>query len=86
MWGYGPDWGMMHGGGWAGPFGMIIWLLFVVLAVAAVAWLVRAIPHAGAVQPRTERRAAGLEVLDERYAKGEIQRDEYLQKKRDLGG
>ncbi len=89
MWGYGPDWGMMHGwygGGWAGPFGMIIWLIFLVLAVAAVVWLVRAIPHAGASPPRSERRPAGLEVLDERYAKGEIQRDEYLQKKRDLGG
>ena len=35
---------------------------------------------------RGPRREAGLEELDERYAKGEIQRDEYLQKKRYLGG
>jgi uncharacterized membrane protein len=31
---------------------------------------------------------AGLEALEleERYAKGEINRDEYLQKKKDIGG
>jgi putative membrane protein len=65
---------------------MIIWLLFLVLVVAAVVWLVRSIPHASNGQARLERRSPGLEVLEERYAKGEIQRDEYLQKKRDLGG
>lgn len=89
MWGYGPDWGMMHGwsgGSWAGPFSMIIWLLFLVLVVAAVVWLVRSIAHASNGQARLERRSPGLEVLEERYAKGEIQRDEYLQKKRDLSG
>lgn len=30
-------------------------------------------------------RSPALDTLEERYAKGEIQRDEYLQKKRDLG-
>jgi putative membrane protein len=31
-------------------------------------------------------RAEALSILEQRYAKGEIQRDEYLQKKQDLGG
>ena len=31
-------------------------------------------------------RRAALEILEGRYARGEIQRDEYLQKKQDLGG
>ena len=31
-------------------------------------------------------RSDALAVLEGRYARGEIQRDEYLQKKRDLGG
>ncbi len=31
---------------------------------------------------RTDARS----ILEERYAKGEIQREEYLEKKRDLGG
>jgi putative membrane protein len=31
------------------------------------------------------RRSPGLDVLEERYARGEINRDEYLEKKRDIG-
>ncbi|MBL6854233.1 MAG: SHOCT domain-containing protein [Alphaproteobacteria bacterium] len=31
-------------------------------------------------------RAEALSILEQRYARGEIQRDEYLQKKQDLGG
>jgi putative membrane protein len=31
-------------------------------------------------------RSDALDVLESRYARGEIQRDEYLQKKHDLGG
>jgi putative membrane protein len=30
--------------------------------------------------------SSALEILEARYARGEIQRDEYLQKKQDLGG
>jgi uncharacterized membrane protein len=30
------------------------------------------------------RHSSGLGILEERYAKGEIQRNEFLQKKRDL--
>jgi putative membrane protein len=30
--------------------------------------------------------SSGLGILEERYAKGEIQREEYLQKKKDLDG
>ena len=32
------------------------------------------------------RRSQALAILEQRYARGEIQRDEYLQKKQDLGG
>jgi putative membrane protein len=32
------------------------------------------------------RRSPGLDALEERYARGEINRDEYLQKKRDITG
>jgi putative membrane protein len=31
-------------------------------------------------------RKEALDILEARYARGEIQRDEYLQKKQDLGG
>jgi putative membrane protein len=40
----------------------------------------------GGVSGRLERRSPGLDVLEERYARGEINRDEYLQKKRDMAG
>jgi uncharacterized membrane protein len=33
-----------------------------------------------------ERRSPGLETLEQRYARGDITRDEYLEKKADLLG
>ena len=36
--------------------------------------------------PPPKGRSDALSTLEERYARGEIQRDEYLEKKRDLGG
>ena len=89
MMGYGPDWGMMggwSGWGWTGPFHMIGWLLILVLIIAAVAWVVRSATYGGIHPSRADRRSSGLDVLEERYARGEINRDEYLQKKRDIVG
>jgi putative membrane protein len=55
--------------------------------VALVVWIVRAVATPTAHQlPPPPRRSTGLDVLDERYSRGEIDRDEYLQKKKDLGG
>jgi putative membrane protein len=88
MWGYGPDWGMMGGWGgwWMGPFFMtIVWVVVLALAIAAAVWFVRSTTHANLHQPRLAR-SRGLEVLEERYARGEINRDEYLQKKADILG
>ena len=95
MWGYGPGsgYGMMGGGfGYGmGPFGIIIWVLIMIAVVAVVVWLVRSIvvgghhPMMHMMPPLGSRRSTGLDVLKERYAKGEINRDEYLAKKRDIG-
>ena len=41
-------------------------------------------PPGTAVPPGT--RSDALSILEGRYARGEIQRDEYLEKKKDLGG
>jgi putative membrane protein len=57
--------------------------LFVV--VVGVLWLVYSLA-AARTQNRLGRRSPGLEALEERYARGEISRDEYLEKKRDIGG
>ena len=86
--GYGPNWGMM-GGGWGyGTYGaihMIIWLVILIAIIAGVVWLVRSLAAPG-VHSLPSRRSAGLDVLEERYARGEINREEYLQKKRDIAG
>ena len=60
----------------------VVWLLLAGAMIAGLVLLVRA--RGGRVSERTGRRA--LEILEERYARGEIQREEYLQKRRDLEG
>ena len=76
MWGY-DHMGWMNG--WGMGFGMILWLVILALIIAGVVWLVRSQPIG-----RNRRRSTGLDVLDERYARGEITRDEYLRMKRDM--
>lgn len=88
MWGYGPYGMMGYGGGW-GPmmlFGGFFWIILLILGVMAVVWIVRASSHGGHHPPRVELSSSGLNILEERYARGEVNRDEYLQKKRDILG
>lgn len=89
MWGYGPNYGMMSGyGGYGYGYGavhMIIWAVILIAIIAGVVWLVRSIATPGA-HHLSPKRSAGLEVLEERYARGEINRDEYLLKKKDIQG
>ncbi len=95
MWGYGPGsgYGMMGGYGYGpGPIGMIIWIVILIAVVAAIIWLVRSLATGGhhhmvpPMGPMGMRRSTSLDILEERYAKGEIQREEYLEKKKDIGG
>jgi len=79
---YGMGWGMGSGG-----FGMLLFwlvplLVVIVLAAAAIKYLI-----AGGARSNAPARDVGiraLEVLEERYARGEINREEYLQKRDDL--
>jgi putative membrane protein len=64
------------------PNGMIIWIVILALVVAGAVWLFRAMTGGSA---DLGRRSSALDVLEERYARGEIKRDEYLEKRRDLG-
>jgi putative membrane protein len=85
MWGYGHDWGMM--GGWGGgAFNMIIWPLVLVALVIGAIWFVRSPSYGGAGAGRLPRRPSALDILEERYARGEINRDEFLQKKQEMSG
>ena len=70
---------MGWGGGWGGfaLFHMLLWWVLIVLGIVVlVKWL------AGGGRPHHGGRA--LEVLKERYARGEIGKEEFEQKKRDL--
>ena len=81
--------GMMggwDGWGWFWPYHFIIPLLFLTLVITAAVMLVRYAAGWGDHSPRLERRSPGLDALEERYARGEIKRDEYLEKKRDITG
>ena len=73
-------------GGWWMPFHGILSLAVLVLAIVGIVALGRSLFRSDGRVMRGGGRLPGLDVLDERYAKGEIQRDEYLQKKRDFGG
>lgn len=81
---YGMGWGMGWGWHWFGM--MLFWLIpllvVIVLAAAAIKYFFSGGARTGTA-PREVRNPA-LEVLEERYARGEINREEYLQKRDDL--
>lgn len=81
--GYGGGYGWMHGGGYG--FGMgLFGILAMIAVVIAVVWAVRA---AGGPQGQSAHAApSALEVLDKRYANGEVEREDYLARKKDLEG
>lgn len=67
-------------GGWGGPWWIVVPLLWVVLAGVAV-WLFARRRNAPVVQG-----ANAVEILAARYARGEIETDEYRQRLDELKG
>lgn len=81
--------GGMGGLGWLWMLpGVVFMLGLVVLVVLATIWLLRALSDRGPQHPSSARPAAMAasprEVLDLRYARGEMNRDEYQQARHDL--
>lgn len=74
---------MGWGAGSSGMFGFgamgLWWLLLIAGAVLLARWVFSA--RAG----RRRGRTGALEILAERYARGEIDREEFQNRKRDLG-
>lgn len=66
------------------PFHGLVTLIFLVVIFSLI-FRRRHYYYYGYPYDRTSRHEA-LAILEARYAKGEIQREEYLEKKRDLGG
>ena len=71
---------MMFDFAWGG-FGMVAMLLWWFFGIVGIILLVR-----WALMHGEHSGKDALEVLRERYAKGEIGRDEYKEKRKDLGG
>ena len=69
--------GWNHMTGWSWAWMLIGWALFAALIVLA-AWLFRG---DGATSPAAP---TAMDILDKRYARGEIARETYLQQRRDL--
>ncbi len=86
MWGYEYGYPMM---GYGGSYGVIhallavfwVFVLIVVIGVAIRALRGKPIWHCR----HCSRGSAALDILKERYAKGEIDKKEFEDKKRDLG-
>jgi putative membrane protein len=84
----GPYYGShMWDGGWHGwIFGPIMMIVFIALAVAAVVFLVRVLGgHSHAATPYAPPGKSPLDILKERFAKGEIDKTEFEERRRVLG-
>ena len=86
-WGYGN--GYMTSGWGFGLLGGIISLIFWVVIIIAIVWAVRLIVHGGEFHhgPHGSHMSgedSAMKILKERYAKGEINKEEFETKKKDL--
>lgn len=73
------DWGM----GW---FGMIFMLLFWVLIIAGIVFLIRWLVQSSGSRNRSNvgTGSQAMDILKERYAKGEISQDEFESMKKEI--
>ena len=69
-------WGMWGAWGLGMMLLVVFWVLVIVGMVLGVRWLV--------TQGRESRSDTALEILRQRYARGEINKEEFEAKKRDL--
>lgn len=71
----------MHGSDWLMGGMWIFWLAILVGLVLLARWVM----IAGSTRPSEPKKESAEEILKKRYARGEIQRQEYEQKLQDLG-
>ena len=82
-WGMGP--GMMggeYGMGWFGPLLMIAFCIAVIVGIVfLIRWIVIS---TRSTNQKTYHEDSALEILKKRYARGEIDKEEFEEKKKDL--
>jgi putative membrane protein len=77
-WGYGPWMMRGYGMGWVGGIMMLaFWIAVIVGIVLLIRWLATSTRGGGSAE-------SALEILKRRYARGEIDKKEFEQKKKDL--
>lgn len=83
----GPDWPGWGFGGWGWghmAFGGITMVLVWAGIILVIVLLVRGLGGLSAPRETGPGRQTALEILDERYARGEISKDEYEERRRTL--
>lgn len=81
QWGMHPLWGMW---GFWGVWGLVMMLMMIAFWVLIIAGLVVGLRWLARLG-RPQQPDSALDILRQRYARGEISREEFEAKKRDLG-
>lgn len=74
---YGNMWG-------AGIFGGILMLFFWIAVISLIIWAIRGFGMSRHHYQQIQDNSKALDILKERYAKGEIEKQEFETKKKDL--
>ena len=77
MWGHWGGWGW----GWMG-FGFILMIIFWAAVITLIVWGVRHYSHAH----QSSNNDSAMDIARQRYAKGEITKEQFEQLKKDLHG
>lgn len=75
-----------YAGGWWGLIMGLLWLAFLALIVVGVVLLVRSLSRTDGHTASSTANKTALDILAERFARGEIDQNEYEERRRSLEG
>lgn len=73
-----------EGMGFGMGFGMGWWWIIGLIIIVAIIWGISRSAGQNNIFNKSENHKSALDILNERYARGEIEKEEYETKKRDL--